>query len=84
MKWDHSPEKGVEGYRIYTMGKSHWEIVRATDEPIKANTFRHAPGRGQTRYWVVAVDRLDQEGEPSSPVWYNHKYVGFYSGEWHQ
>jgi len=55
-----------------------------TDEPIKAHAFRHSPGRDQTRYWVVAVDALGQEGEPSSPVWFNHKYTGFYTGEWHQ
>lgn len=84
IKWDPGPEKGVAGYRIYKLGTSHWEIIRVTDDPILANTFRHTPGQGQTRYWIVAVDRLGQEGEPSSPVWYNHNYTGFYSGEWHQ
>lgn len=84
LKWDPNPEKGVTGYRVYKIGKSHWQIVRVTEEPIQANTFRHSAGGEQTRYWIVAVDRLGQEGEPSSPVWYNHKYVGFYSGEWHQ
>jgi hypothetical protein len=41
------------------------------------------PG-GRTRYWVVAVDALGQEGEPSAPAWDGQSYKGFYPGEWHQ
>ena len=47
-------------------------------------TVTHEGGKGVTRYWVVAVDALGQEGQPSSPVWHNQSYKGFFSGEWHQ
>lgn len=84
LKWSPNPERSVVGYRIYKVGKSHWDIVRVNEEPIEKTTFRHSPGRSKTRYWIVAIDRLGQEGQPSSPVWYNQSYKGFYSGEWHQ
>ena len=84
LRWEPSAEKGVAGYRIYKLGKSHWEIVRLTEEPVTGTTFRHRAGSGSTRYWVVAIDRLGQEGQPSSPAWYNHRYQGFYKGDWHQ
>jgi hypothetical protein len=56
--------------------------VRLTKEPIKETTFTHKSG--QTRYWVVAVDALGQEGQPSAPVWHQRSYQGFFKGEWHQ
>jgi hypothetical protein len=84
MKWDYSPEKGVAGYHVYKIGKSLWDIVRVTEVPIKTNTYRHFAGKSETRYWIVPVDGLGQQGEPSSPVWCNHQYMGFFSGEWHQ
>jgi hypothetical protein len=84
LKWDANPEKGIAGYHIYKLGKSHWEIVRVTDTPLTATTFTHESGRNTTRYWVVAVDALGQEGEPSSPAWFNQSYKGFFRGEWHQ
>lgn len=83
LKWDASLEKGIVGYRIYKL-EGTWNIVRITDEPIQATTFTHKGGKGQTRYWVVAVDALGQEGQPSSPVWHNRSYKGFFAGEWHQ
>ncbi len=84
LRWQPSPEKGVVGYRIYKLGKSHWEIVRLTDKPISDTTFSHEAGGGTTRYWVVPIDRFGQEGEPSSPVWYKHVYRDFFAGDWHQ
>jgi fibronectin type 3 domain-containing protein len=84
IRWQANREKGVKGYRIYQLGKSHWEIVRLTDKPITSTSFKHQAGRTTTRYWVVPIDRLGQEGEPSSPVWFNHHYAGFFQGEWHQ
>jgi hypothetical protein len=83
LKWDASPEKGIAGYRVYKL-EGTWNIVRLTDEPVKATTFAHKGGTSATRYWVTAVDALGQEGQPSSPVWHHHSYPGFFQGEWHQ
>jgi hypothetical protein len=82
LKWDANPEKGIVGYRVYKL-EGTWSITRLTDEPIKTTTFSHKSA-GPTRYWVVAVDALGQEGQPSSPVWHQHRYDGFFRGEWHQ
>jgi hypothetical protein len=83
LRWDANPEKGVVGYHVYRL-KGRWSPVRVTREPVKGTTFRDEAGGGTTRYWVVAVDGLGQEGEPSSPVWYNRSYKGFFTGQWHQ
>ena len=82
LKWDASPEKGIAGYRIYKL-QGTWDIVPASADLIQTTTFSDQPG-GRSRYWVVAVDVLGQEGQPSSPAWYNQSYNGFFSGEWHQ
>jgi fibronectin type 3 domain-containing protein len=82
LKWDPNPEKGIVGYRVYKLDGT-WDIVRLTADPIRETTFAHKSS-GPTRYWVVAVDALGQEGQPSSPVWHGHRYEGFYEGEWHQ
>ena len=82
LKWD-AGLKGIAGYHVYKL-KSTFEIVRVTDRPLTEPTFRHKAGKDSTRYWVVAVDSLGQEGQPSSPAWFNHSYKGFYPGEWHQ
>lgn len=84
IRWAPNPEKGIAGYRLYKLGKSHWEIVRVNESPVPATTFRHAAGKSTTRYWVLAVDSLGQEGQPSSAVWYRHAFEGFFEGEWHQ
>ena len=81
VKWDASPEKGIKGYHVYKL-QGTWNIVRLTPQPIEATTFTHTSG--ETRFWVVAVDALGQEGEPSSPAWHQHSYRGFYPGDWHQ
>lgn len=83
LKWDANPEKSIVGYRLYKLDGT-WQIVRLTDELLKATTYRHAGGKSATRYWVVAVDALGQEGQPSSPVWHQHSYKGFFPGAWHQ
>jgi hypothetical protein len=83
IKWDPAAEKGIAGYHVYKL-EGTWKIVRVTEKPIAETTIRHKVGRGQTRFWVVTVDALGQEGQPSSPAWFNHSYRGFYSGEWHQ
>ena len=83
LKWDANPEKKIAGYRVYKL-KGTWEILPVTTEPIHETQFTHKAGRNDTRYWVVAIDALGQEGQPSSPAWCNHSYRGFYKGEWHQ
>jgi hypothetical protein len=83
LKWD-AAGKGIAGHHVYKLGKGVWEIIRVTEAPIRGNTFTHQGGRNATRYWIVAVDGLGQEGEPSSPVWHNQSYKGFFTGEWHQ
>ena len=83
LKWDAAAEKNVTGYKVYKL-EGTWNIVRLTDEPIKEPKFTHKGGAGATRYWVTTIDALGQEGQPSSPVWHNKSYKGFYPGEWHQ
>ncbi len=82
LKRSPNPEKGIVGYRVYKL-EGTWDVVRLTAEPIRGTTFTHKSD-GPTRYWVVAVDALGQEGQPSSPVWHGHRYEGFYEGDWHQ
>lgn len=85
IRWNPAPEEGVRGYHVYKLGKSHWEILKVTEEPVREPRFRHEAGPGTTRYWIVAVDRLGQQGAPSTPVWYRHsRYRDFHAGEWHQ
>ena len=84
LKWDASAEKGVAGYHIYKLEGGAFGIKRITEAPVKDTTLTHRPARGTTRYWVVAVDALGQEGQPSSPAWYGQSYRGFYDGDWHQ
>lgn len=81
LRWEPSRQKGIAGYLVYEI--SDREITRVTPELLKECRFARA-ARGTRRYSVVAVDALGQEGQPSSPAWYNHKYSGFFEGEWHQ
>jgi fibronectin type 3 domain-containing protein len=84
LKWDANPERDIVGYHVYKLTGGVWNIARVTDTPVNATTFSHHAGHEKTRYWLVAVDALGQEGQPSSPVWFRQSYRGFYSGEWHQ
>jgi hypothetical protein len=82
LRWDANAEKGIAGYRVYKL-EGTWNITRLTADPIKATSFSHKSS-GPTRYWIVAVDALGQEGQPSSPAWHQHRFDGFFRGEWHQ
>jgi len=81
LKWAANPEKRIAGYHVYKL-EGTWNIVRLTKQPVQATTFTHKSS--QTRYWITAVDSLGQEGQPSSPVWHQWSYAGFFNGEWHQ
>lgn len=90
IRWKPNPESGVVGYRVYRMDGRFDDapIRRLTSEPIQEPTFVDPDAGSVTRrYYVVAVDRLGQEGHPSSPVWYLREWRSFYQpfvGEWHQ
>ena len=83
LKWDANRESGLAGYHVYRL-KGTWEIERITKQPLRETSFREEAGTGVGRYWVVAVDVLGQEGQPSSPAWFNRSFKGFYEGDWHQ
>jgi hypothetical protein len=93
LKWQKSPEEGIKGYRVYRMESPRingpgQKVTRVTEEPIAETTFiDRGIGREQRRYWVVAVDALGQEGQPSAPTWHYRLFRSYYEpfvGEWHQ
>lgn len=84
LKWSAALEKGVVGYHVYKLEGGVWGIKRVTEAPLTTPAFTHRAGKQTTRYWVVTVDALGQEGQPSSPAWFNKSYKGFFEGEWHQ
>jgi hypothetical protein len=91
LKWAATGD-GIK-YRVYRMDGPKingpgQKVVRLTADPIDAQTFTDDTGKSDTkRYWVVAVDKLGQEGFPSAPAWgwrqFRKVYEGF-TGEWHQ
>ena len=83
LKWDANPERNIAGYRIYKLNGT-WEIIPVTTGLMPETRFAHKAAGSATRYWVVAVDGIGQEGQPSSPAWFNQSYRGFFPGEWHQ
>jgi len=90
LKWAANPEKDIAGYRVYRMD-GRWNkdpISRLTPDPISATTYRDATaGKKSRRYYIVAVDAVEQEGFPSSPVWFQREWRAYYKpfvGEWHQ
>jgi hypothetical protein len=83
LEWAANPEKPIAGYRVYKL-EGVWNIFCLTKEPIKATNFKHESGGSATRYWITALDALGQEGQPSSPVWHNRAYTGFFKGDKHQ
>src|SRR5262249_40085083 len=83
LRWDAAREKGVTGYHVYRLGGT-WKVVRLTEEAPRGPTVRQQVGRGAQGVRGGTVDAIGQEGQPSSPAWFNHNYRGFYDGEWHQ
>jgi hypothetical protein len=90
VKWAANPEKGIKGYRVYRMdGRFDKEpIARLTADAIVETKFSDPQaGKNSRRYYIVAVDALGQEGNPSIPVWHEREWKQFYkpfTGEWHQ
>jgi hypothetical protein len=82
----------MEGPKLNGPGQ---KVTRLTPEPIIAQPDRDGfihftdskAAKETKRYWVVAVDRLGQEGIPSAPVWHWRQFRKYYepfTGEWHQ
>jgi hypothetical protein len=93
LKWHKSVEEGIKGYRIYRMESPRingpgQKVTRVTGDPVGETTFiDKGIGKAQRRYWVVAVDALGQEGQPSAPTWHYRLFRSYYkpfTGEWHQ
>jgi hypothetical protein len=84
LRWSAGAEKAVAGYHVYKLEGGVFGIARVTPAPVRETTFKHVAGKDTTRYWVVAVDGLGQEGQPSSPAWFGKSYRGFFEGDWHQ
>ena len=93
LKWAGMPLDNLKGYRVYRMDGPRvngpgQKVVRLTPDPIDVAKWTDETGAADTkRYWVVAVDKLGQEGVPSAPAWgwrqYRKVYEAF-AGEWHQ
>lgn len=93
LKWRGQARDYVSGYRVYRMEGPRingpgQKVTRLTPEPVDAFAFTDRGATADTkRYWVVAVDRLGQEGIPSAPAWHQRQFRSFYrpfTGEWHQ
>jgi hypothetical protein len=84
LKWEASAEKGIQGYHVYKLEGGVFGLKRVTEKPVAGTSFTHEAGKNTTRYWVVTVDALGQEGQPSSPAWFGQSYKGFFQGDWHQ
>jgi hypothetical protein len=93
LKWQKNPEAGIQGYRVYRMESPRingpgQKVTRVTAEPVAATTFiDRGIGEKERRYWVVAVDALGQEGQPSAPTWHYRLFRSYYEpfvGAWHQ
>lgn len=90
IKWAPNPEKSIKGYRVYRHDGRYEKnpIVCLTPQPIAATEFLdEQSGKATRRYEVVAVDALDQEGEPSQPVWTRREWARYYTPytkDWHQ
>jgi hypothetical protein len=93
LRWAANPEQGLKGYRVYRMESPRRNgpgqpVARLTADPLAAPRFVDPKaGKVTRRYWVVAVDALGQEGQPSAPAWHEREYRRFYApfvGPWHQ
>lgn len=97
LRWHAQP--AMSGYRVYRMegpklNGPGQKVTRLTPEPVDDSDragirlFTDSKATKETkRYWVVAVDKLGQEGIPSAPVWHWRQFRKYYepfTKEWHQ
>jgi hypothetical protein len=83
IRWSAPREEGIVGHRLYRLG-GEFVIVPVGTELLTGTSTTVDAGTSTTRYWIAPVDALGQEGTPSSPVWANRAYRGFFEGDWHQ
>ena len=78
--------EGIKGYRIYITRGSHG-IDEITDQLTENDIIKQDSViipkdldiiAGNQRFYVVAVDNLDQEGIPSAGIWGNRPYSDVY------
>ena len=73
IEWKPVPEKHVRGYAVYRMDEyRHTLCIRLNPHPVTATSYVdwcEAPRAERRRYYVVAVDALNQEGLPSTGAW---------------
>jgi hypothetical protein len=93
LKWKAMRPQGIAAYRVYRMGGPKLNgpgqtVTRLTPEPVAEAAFTDPKATKETkRYWIVAVDKLGQEGIPSAPAWHWRQFRKYYepfTGEWHQ
>ncbi|MDD4889073.1 MAG: HEAT repeat domain-containing protein [Phycisphaerae bacterium] len=73
VKWDANPEKDIRGYAVYRMDEFRTTLaVRLNPVPVVGTQYVdrcESPRAERRRYYVVAVDALNQEGIPSTGAW---------------
>jgi fibronectin type 3 domain-containing protein len=73
IEWKPVPEKHIRGYAVYRMDEyRHTACIRLNPTPIAGTNYvdrPEVPKAERRRYYVVAVDALDQEGLPSTGAW---------------
>ena len=73
LTWQPSPEKDLRGYAIYRMDEYRRTLaVRLNPVPVPATEFIDwcdSPRAERRRYYVLAIDALNQEGLPSTGAW---------------
>lgn len=71
--WQPVPERWVRGYAVYRMDEFRGSMcVRLNPQPVTGTSYvdrPETPRAERRRYYVVAVDALNEEGLPSTGAW---------------